>query len=56
MNTIVSCGLYTDPNGFCESCMDNCYSAPELFVMLKTNTKYLHGVQFGKIGEVGIKM
>ncbi len=39
VNTIVSTGLYADPNGFCEFYMDNCYSAPELFVMLKT--KYM---------------
>ncbi len=41
MNAIVSTGLFTDQNGFCELNMDNCYSAPELFVILKTKYKIL---------------
>ncbi len=44
VKSIVSTRLYTDPNGFCELDMDNCYSALELFVMLKTKYKILaHG-------------
>ncbi len=39
VNAIVSIGLYKDPFGFCELYMDNHYSAPELFVMLKKNTR-----------------
>ncbi len=41
MNAIVSTGLCMDPNGFHELYMNNCYSAPELFVMLKAKYKTL---------------
>ncbi len=41
VNAIVSTGIYTDPNGFCELYMDNFYSAVELFFMLKTRYKIL---------------
>ncbi len=41
MNAIVSTGLCMDPNGFHELYMNNCYSAPELFVMLKGKYKTL---------------
>ncbi len=41
VNAIVSTRLYTDPDRFCESYMDNHYSALELFIMLKTKYKIL---------------
>ncbi len=41
VNAIVSSGLYTDPNRFWEGYMDNNYSAPELFVILKTKNNIL---------------
>ncbi len=41
VNAIVLTRLNTDPNGFCILYVDNCYSVPELFVMLKTKYKIL---------------
>ncbi len=41
VNEIYSTRLYTDANGFCKLYMDNHYSAPELFAMLKTKYKIL---------------
>ncbi len=41
VNAIVSTGLYKDSDGFRGLYMDNHYSAPELFVKLKTKYKIL---------------
>ncbi len=41
VNAIVSMGLYTGPNRFNDIYIDNCNSAPELFVMLKAKYKIL---------------
>ncbi len=44
VNAIVSTGLYTNPTGFHEFYMDNCYSGPEFFNMLMTRYKILECV------------
>ncbi len=45
-NAVVTTWLYKDPCGYRELCMDNCYSAPELFICWKSSMKSFHVEQF----------
>ncbi len=55
VNAIFSTRLYIDPNWFCKLYIDNRYSAPELFVILKTKYKILECVTIWTKRLAGIK-
>ena len=41
VNVVVSSGISTDPDGMHEIYMDNCYTVPELFIMLQEKYQIL---------------
>ena len=41
VNALVSCGIVNNSDGMREIYMDNCYLAPEIFVMLREKYKIL---------------